>query len=459
VTDLTTVTPARDVTDPPRGASRWALTVLFSAAQPERVGEVAPIEEAVLGRHGTLRWARRRPGQVTETGSLQDPALSRVQLRFGFDGARPEVHNAGRQPLRLNRRPVESAPLSEGDVLEVGDRLVVLVSRRPERMPSVVAAHGFGEPDRFGIVGESVAAWRLRERLAFVGPRKAHVLVLGESGTGKELAARAVHGLSRRASGPWVARSAATIPPTLADAELFGNLADYPNTGAPERPGLIGAADGGSLFLDEIGKLPPDVQVRLLRVLDDGEYSRLGDARARVADLRLIAASNRDPASLEHDVRARMPLEVQLPGLGERRADIPLLARHLARAIVADDPGLAARFFDGDEPRFSAAFVVHLVERAWRTHVRELDALIWRSFAESVRDQLEVPAPRGAEREAPVVVPGELTPDVIQACLDRHDGAQEPVWRELGLSSRHALARLVRKHGLKVRGRGRARPE
>ena len=128
----------------------------------------------------------------------------------------------------------------------------------------------------------------------------------------------------------------ATLPAGLIDAELFGNVANYPNAGMAERPGLIGEADGSTLFLDEIGELPDALQTHLLRVLDDGgEYQRLGDARRRHADLRLIAATNRPVRQLKHDLAARLRLRVHLPGLNERPEDVPLLARFLLQRAAA----------------------------------------------------------------------------------------------------------------------------
>src|SRR5262249_46286359 len=151
----------------------------------------------------------------------------------------------------------------------------------------------FGRADADGFVGESPAAWDLRDRLAFIGPQAGHVLLVGESGVGKELAARALHARSRRSRRPLVSRNAATLPEALIDAELFGHARDYPNAGMPERAGLVGEADGGTLFLDEIGELPEARQAHLLRLLDGGEYQRLGDPRVRRADVRFIAATNR----------------------------------------------------------------------------------------------------------------------------------------------------------------------
>ena len=174
--------------------------------------------------------------------------------------------------------------------------------------------------------------------MAFAAQAASHVLITGASGVGKELAARAVHALSARADGPWVSRNAATLPDGLADAEFFGNAANYPNPGMPERPGLVGEAAGGTLFLDEIGELSEPLQAKLLRVADAGEYQRLGEATPRHADFVLVGATNRDPSSLKHDLAARFPVRLHVPGLAERREDIPLIAEALLQRAVAKMP-------------------------------------------------------------------------------------------------------------------------
>src|SRR5262249_51707936 len=199
-----------------------------------------------------------------------------------------------------------------GDTLELGRQMVFLCVRRPAWITGAPPAeeHSFGDADAHGIVGESPVIWQLRERIAFVGPRSGHALIHGESGTGKELVARALHACSLRTGRPLVARNAATIPEGLVDAELFGNVRNYPNAGMPGRPGLIGEADGGTLFLDELAELPVSLHAHLLRVLDGGEYTRLGEARPRRSDFRLIGATNRPESALKHDVLARLTFRI-----------------------------------------------------------------------------------------------------------------------------------------------------
>lgn len=212
------------------------------------------------------------------------------------------------------------------------------------------------------------------------------------------------------------------------------------------------------------------MQAHLLRVLDQGEYHRLGESKPRNSDFRLIAATNRPESALKEDVLARLRIRLEVPDLNHRREDIPLIARHLLKRIVRDDPQLMHRcFVDGIEsaPRLSPALVGALLQRTWSTHIRELEALLWRSISESRGDVLEpfeglglsppMPTPPATTLDLeskPVVDPMSLSPESIQAVLDRHGGRQEPAWRELGFSSRHVLTRLVRRYNLRVRGRG-----
>jgi len=482
---------------------RLGLVLLWSVDEPHRTGEIAlvpPISrsaELLLGRGGSgaleqgrlLGWMRQRPGVNEPTGLLASPRISRVQLELRQPTADTlELHNVGRCPLLQHGAAVERAVLRVGDTVELGRVAALMLVSRPAVLPSPNAdgwpgpMHPFGLPDRCGLVGESPAAWSLRAHIGFAAGRTAHVLVRGPSGTGKELVAQAIHALGARGGRTIVARNAATFPETLIDAELFGNVKGFPNVGTPERPGLVGEADGTTLFLDEFGELPSAVQSHLLRVLDAGEYSRLGEARQRHADLRLIAATNRPPSALKEDVLARLHLRIEVPGLAERREDVPMIAAHLLRQIARHDPAAAQRYFPmgGDQasvgpgadewPRMTPRLAVTLACWPYTTHVRELVALLWRvlaapphperldlppdlvaslasSSATTVEPEPEPePEPNGVD---PLAIPSEK----IQALLDLHEGRQEPVWRELGLSSRHVLTRLVRRYGLKVRGR------
>jgi DNA-binding NtrC family response regulator len=320
-------------------------------------------------------------------------------------------------------------------------------------------------------VGESPAVWNLRDQLAWIARADEHTLVLGGSGSGKELCARAIHARSTRASGPFVARNAATIPAGIVDAELFGNVKGYPNPGMPERPGLVGAADGGTLFLDEIGELPQALQANLLRVLDEGgEYHALGGSTARRSRFRLLGATNRDPGALKHDLAARLVLRVDVPGLDARRDDIPFLVRHLLQRAADKSPEALRRFLpstSGREPRIKASLVDHLLRATYATNIRELDALLWRAMSESSGDAIAWPhaspamgpGPPGPPSSEPSAAPEPAAPATvadapepseaeIRASLAEQRGNVVRTAQALGLSSRYVLYRLLRKHGI-----------
>jgi two-component system nitrogen regulation response regulator GlnG/two-component system response regulator HydG len=353
--------------------------------EPWRIGEAV----VVGGRDAPAGWfgrasdgadaeprcaiGRLRGDQLVPSPPIGIRAISRNQLALRVVGGRLRVENHGQCPLFCNELPAQAAEVEPGDLLRLGSQLLLLYVRRIRPVPLSDGApreaaafpdFPFGKADPFGMVGESEAAWALRHAIASVATREGHLLVTGPSGAGKELVARAVHSLSPRASKRMIARNAATLPETLIDAELFGNARNYPNAGMPERRGLIGEADGTSLFLDEIGELPPTSQAHLLRVLDAGEYQRLGDARSTSADFRLIAATNRDPSLLKHDFLARFTLRLDVPDLNARREDIPLIVRHLQST-------------EGSEQAPPSVEATRLLLRHdYRTNVRELRLLL-----------------------------------------------------------------------------------
>ncbi|MGK3992824.1 sigma 54-interacting transcriptional regulator [Sorangium sp. So ce1024] len=469
------------------------LVIAWSREEPSRVGEAALVEgRCVLGRGGQqsqdgaprLTFHRQRPMGWAAMPPLEGPRISRLQLEIepAQDG-QLAVRSIGRCPLLVNGLPATQGLVRAGDTLTLQNALVLLVVRRRwslEVLQSLREAprFSFGDADVHGIVGESPAVWALRSSLAFAAQSGNHVLVRGESGAGKELAARAIHALSRRRAGAFVARNAATFPEGLVDAELFGTARGYPNAGSPERPGLIGEADGGTLFLDEIGELPPHLQAHLLRVLDrEGEYQRLGEPRVRRSDLRVIAATNRPLESLKHDFLARFLISVSVPGLPDRREDIPLLLRHLLAAAARESPELTDRFFErrGDrlaEPRIAPALVEALLRHAYTHHLRELQRLMWIALKSSpdsflaltpeVRAALrpEVTDSRTDPRASARTEPGKSNPPQvsdssppigraeIEAALVEAQGSVTSAARALGLKNRFALYRLMKRHGI-----------
>jgi two-component system nitrogen regulation response regulator GlnG/two-component system response regulator HydG len=441
----------------PRGGLE--LVLAWSLAEPGRVGEAAPVPgPLVLGRgdgdgpRAALRpW---RPLGHPPGRPLLSPHISRDQLRVSPDGAGALlIENIGKTKLLVNGQPASAARVVPGDTLQLRNAVLLLVVDRPAWTgPAPAADFAFGGPDAHGIIGEGHAAWRLRAQLHFAAQGDQHVLLLGPSGAGKELAARAVHALSARGRRPLVSRNAATLPEGLVDAELFGNIRNYPNPGTPERAGLIGEADGSSLFLDEIGELPPALQAHLLRVLDrGGEFQRLGDPRPRRADLRLIAATNRPVGALKADFAARLPARVEVPGLEARREDVPLLLR---AALAGAAPALRARFCEADgAPRLHPDLVDALLRHRYRLHARELHRLLWLAAGSSPGAFLaltpEVEAELDLDAEAPAG-PAAPPPDkaAVEAALAAAGGRVAAAADALGLPSRYALYRLMKKLGV-----------
>ncbi|MCB9742262.1 MAG: sigma-54-dependent Fis family transcriptional regulator [Alphaproteobacteria bacterium] len=433
-----------------------ALTVLWCREQPQRVGEVlliAPGPERVFGRAGEeaperLRFLRQRPGENQDRGELEAPRVSHEQLRLQVRRGSLELRSTGRLGLRVNGQARETTQLQPGDLVELDRQLLLLVELRPETLPALPGRFRFGQPDGDGLVGESVAAWTLRAQLRACAATTGHVLIQGESGAGKELVAQAIHRASG-AQGPLVARNAASFPEGLLDAELFGNRRNYPNAGMPERSGAVGEANGGTLFLDEIGEVSHAMQAHLLRVLDAGEYQRLGEDQARTSRFRAVGATNRSLDSLKHDFQARFARRLAVPGLNERRADVPLLAEHLLRQIDAGNPGL----FPQGAPRLHPRLATGLVLRRYSTHVRELQQLLWQAIeawqATGQGKYLDLELePALPEAPAELRDPGELSREDILEAYRRFGGVQARVPEFLGLKDRFQLLRLEKKLGI-----------
>ncbi|MFN3485582.1 MAG: sigma-54 interaction domain-containing protein [Planctomycetota bacterium] len=222
-----------------------------------------------------------------------------------------------------------------------------------------------------GIIGDSPALRRAIGVLQKAAPTDAPVLLLGESGTGKELFARALHALSARRAGPFVAISCAALPETLLDSELFGHVRGAFTGAVADAVGKFEAAHGGTIFLDEVGEMSQALQAKLLRTLQEGEIQPVGSPRARRVDVRVVCATNRDLEGLVRAGRFRQDLffrlnvvSLRLPPLRERREDLEPLARH----FLEQDARELRRSLSG----FSPAALARLRSYDWPGNVREL---------------------------------------------------------------------------------------
>jgi transcriptional regulator with GAF, ATPase, and Fis domain len=259
----------------------------------------------------------------------------------------------------------------------------------------------FGE-----ILGHSPALQRILSQVEMVAPTDATVLILGESGTGKELMARAIHQRSPRSAKPLVRVNCASIPRDLFESEFFGHIRGAFTGAIRDRIGRFQLADGGTILLDEVGEIPPELQIKLLRVLQEGEFERVGDARTMRVNVRVIAATNRDLRREVADGRFRLDLyyrlgvfPMEMPPLRDRREDIPLLVTHFLR--------LASTRFHVPLPRIRRQELDRAQGYDWPGNVRELQNIV--------------------ERAVIVAKGGTATLDVAEGRSSRPSAAQAPI--------------------------------
>jgi transcriptional regulator with GAF, ATPase, and Fis domain len=237
----------------------------------------------------------------------------------------------------------------------------------------VVEAKAFGD-----LVGQSAALRQIVSQIDLVAPTDASVLVLGETGTGKELVAHEIHRRSRRKEKPLVRVNCASIPKELYESEFFGHAKGAFTGAIKDRAGRFETAEGGTLFLDEIGEVPPEMQGKLLRALQEKRYERVGEDRTRRADVRIVAATNRDlkkeaaAGRFREDLFYRLNVfPVQVPPLRERKEDVPLLVQHFIK--------LSAKDLGCPQPRLTRAGMEQLQHYDWPGNIRELRNVIERA--------------------------------------------------------------------------------
>ncbi|MCK6573865.1 sigma-54 dependent transcriptional regulator [Myxococcota bacterium] len=319
-----------------------------------------------------------------------------------------------------------------------------------------------GAPTLGRIVAESKPMLQVFTLVRKVADFKTTVLLTGESGTGKELVARAIHDSSGRAKAPFVAINCGAIPENLLESELFGHVRGAFTDATRTRRGLFEEADGGTLFLDEIGELPLNLQVKLLRVLQEEEIRKVGDTKAQKVDVRVVAATVRDlgeevkAGRFREDLYYRLNvLSIRLPPLRERRTDIPLLALHFVRQFN-DRLGTAVR---GVTPAAMRA----LIHYAWPGNVRELENTIERALVlvegdEIGEDDLSPRIRDSQDRIKGTLAAGELSikkttrvieEELIRRALAKTGGNRTRAAEILELSHR-ALLYKIKEYGIEA---------
>jgi len=310
------------------------------------------------------------------------------------------------------------------------------------------------------IVGKSSALQKVLKELETVGPTDSTVLIYGETGTGKELIARAIHNLSSRRSNAFVKVNCAAIPTGLLESELFGHEKGAFTGAIQQRIGRFELAHHGTVFLDEIGEVPLELQPKLLRVLQEREFERLGSSRTQRTDARLIAATNRDLSEMVEEQKFRADLFYRLnvfplyvPALRERPEDVPLLVRHFAELFSRR----MSKAIETIPPETMSA----LMRYHWPGNVRELQNVIERAVILSTRGVLRVsigelnakgavparkePVPQGRKRTRTIVPP--LNRDQIVQALQEADGrvgGPDGAAARLGLKRTTLIAHLKR---------------
>ncbi len=305
-----------------------------------------------------------------------------------------------------------------------------------------------GERYRYkNIVAESEKMQAVLALVERVAPTNATVLIGGESGVGKDMVARAIHEHSNRAAGPFLKINSTAIPENLLESELFGYEKGAFSGAVTSKPGKFELADRGTLFLDEIGDVPPPIQVKLLRVLQDREFERLGGTRTHKVDVRLIAATNRDlraaleEGSFREDLYYRLNVvAIDIPPLRERKEDIPALADLFLKKF--------ARESGNSVERISPQALRLLMDYHWPGNVRELENILQRSVTLSSGTTLEAAdihfdsARRRSLETVPVLPDGftleQWEQEIIREALRRAGGNKSQAARALGLS-RNAL--------------------
>jgi DNA-binding NtrC family response regulator len=336
-----------------------------------------------------------------------EEVLARVETHLRLRHAEEALRNAQNTlELRVQERTAElqasnqALRESEGKTRRALEEIEALKSQlelhNDYLQEAVIEAKAFGD-----LVGQSAPLRHIVSQIDVVAPTEASVLILGETGTGKELVAHEIHRRSQRKDGPLVRVNCASIPRELFESEFFGHMRGSFTGAVKDRAGRFETAEGGTIFLDEVGEIPLDVQNKLLRVLQEKRYERVGDDRTRRADVRIIAATNRDlkqavaAGKFREDLYYRLNVfPIKVPPLRERLDDIPSLTKHFV--------DLSARDLKCAKPRLTRAAVAKLENYDWPGNVRELRNVIERAVILARGGALGFDLPVGNQPTPPI---------------------------------------------------------
>ncbi len=406
----------------------------------------------------------RAPVLVTD---LMMPGMSGADLLKAAKAVRPETEvvlitaygtvETAVQAMKEGAYDFITKPLKRAAIVKVVRQAAEKAALIEENKALRERLAEFGAGGKRAIIGQSPAFRAVMDTLKQAAPSTATVLLLGESGTGKELVARAVHDASPRAQGPFVPINCAAIPETILESELFGYERGAFTGAIARKEGRFERASGGTLFLDEVGEMSPSVQVKLLRVLQEGEIERLGGTGPIKVDVRVVAATNKDLKALVDQGRFRDDLyyrlnvvSITLPPLRERREDVPLLANHFLKICAQKNLKPMAGF--------SKPALERLEGYAWPGNVRELENAVERAVVlcrGSVVELEDLPeSVRGgaAGSERHIVIPigtpmEEIELKVIQETLRHTKGDKTLAARLLGIAARTIYRKLDRIEG------------
>lgn len=386
--------------------------------------------------------------KVIATGQ---PIINQEQTFANFKGVRVTTINST-WPILAEEALVGAIEISKDvtRVRELSERVVDLQAELLGKRRRQSAALSGARYSMSDLVGCHLKLEAVKEHAVLAARGNAPVLVYGETGTGKELLVHAIHRTSPRHAGPLVAQNCAALPEGLLEGILFGT-ARGSFTGAEDRPGLFELADGGTLYLDEINSMDLNLQAKLLRVLQDGRVRRLGEARERTVDTRVIASTNEEPQRAVAERRLRQDLYyrinvvcLELPALRERRSDIQILAAHFLRK---HGDRLASRVQHLSEP------VLHFfMEYEWPGNVRELEHAIAAALHLARGEAVQI-ADLPAHLQRAAGGPGQASPGPVQTSAERQTPADDraPGVRELRASlaaaERDAVERALQQSG------------